>query len=166
MKKIKASIKHFFSASPKQFILNHPNEKVFAVIDDIRNKNVYSGEMDFTLRYFSGYEFSISMIRTGARMPYPSIVNGIISTNEELQTVIDCKRQPNVLMILLFVISLIAGLVFIFKFLFLQQGFKNLGNSFLLSFIIPYFAVWYSSMTELVLYQRFEKYLRKSLIEN
>jgi hypothetical protein len=166
MIRIKAFVKNYISPRTKKYILNHPIDKVYRVIENIRNSNMFLGELDFELNYFTGSEFSISLIRMGNRLPNPSVSYATISVNKDEQTLIDCKRQKNFLGQLFILACIIIGLIFLFRFLFAITEIKYLGFCILFLIVLPYLTIWYTMMTESVLYERFEIYLRKALNES
>lgn len=163
MMKIKLIIEKYRSPKTKTFILNHSLDKVYSAMEKIQNSNVLTRDLDFDLKYFTGSEFSISLIRLGYRQPLPSVVNGTISVNNDNQILINCKRQNSVLGQVFIWICLIVGVIFLFKFIFDLSELRYLVFSILLLLLFPYLTIWYALMTETVLYERFKIYLRKSL---
>ncbi len=160
---IKSLIEEYRSPNTKDFILSHPIDKVYSAIEDIQNSNSFTGDLDFELRYFTGTGFTISLIRLSYKQPFPSIINGTISSNGENQTALCCTRQKSVLGQVFIWICLLIGAVFLFKFIFSLKDLKFLLFSILFFLVFPYLTMWYALMTESVLYERFEIYLRKTL---
>ena len=161
MKKLKAFVRDYLTPKNKVFIINQPRDEVNSAIENIRSSSSILSDLDFELKDFTGEQFLISLNRLGWRLPYPSIIIGIISINNELQVVINCKRKSNLLGIIFIFLSLFSGCVYLFRFFFMLQEIKELGFGFLFLTVLPYLAMWYSIMTEEVLYKRFEVYLKK-----
>ena len=161
----KAFIKNYISPKTKKYILNHPIDKVYIAIENVGSSNMFLSEIDFQVKGLTGSEFSMSLIRLGGKQPFPSTVSATIAVNTEKQTIIDCRRNVSVLELMFITINIVAGTITLTMFILGNHELKHLAFSVLLLIILPYLTIWHSLMTEDVLYERFEIYLRKTLNE-
>ena len=83
MKKLKAFVRDYLTPKNKVFIINQPRDQVNSAIENIRSSSSIFSDLDFELKDFTGEQFLISLNRLGWKLPYPSIIIGIISINNE-----------------------------------------------------------------------------------
>jgi len=158
-------LRTFFSPGTLIYSYNHPKDLIVEKVAEIvANKLTFLGSNDMTGHFLDRDTFAINLNSPAFTygIKYRSILVGKIVETQKEKTEIRARAKPAWILYLLFFITIILGLVYLFKY-FQTNYVNSLYWSLAMLLAGPVICIWFSNVANAAICERFEKYMNRQL---
>jgi hypothetical protein len=164
MANIYQSISTFFIHRQESYILSCPKYDVIKRLHNLFDKNVsLLSDTDLTGSFKSESSFYSNLVSGAATLPvkrYSPTLYGDITEIGNSKTQIRTITKTSSVLYFLFIIAILCGFIFLFRFSFNGHLISNLLYGLGTIIIGPFFCIWFANISQTAIHERFEKFIK------